>query len=238
MNNYPITTKSGKINNVNMEKISKLKRNSKMLLKVVTYSLTATIVISGFGIFKGIKADEPVIPLKDQNVVMLEEVVDSGETIYDIASKYYKDDYKSSYGGVNDYAKRIMTENDLYASNIYPNEVLNVPVIVDNDNPIYTQMKEIENKIKELEENNYWVTYEVKAGDNISTLAWLSSGDLEDMKEASAEIRKKNNMGVKDFLQPNSSIYIVNPEIGNLKMELNNLKVELAESMSNNQIKK
>lgn len=230
MNNSSITTESGKVSNINMTALARLKMNGKKVIKLLAISTVVVVVITGFLIFKGAKAEDPLVPLEDQNVVMLEEVVDEGETIYNIAQEYYNDACKDSYKGISDYVRAIMDQNNS-TSNIYPNQVLSIPVIVDSNNPIYIEMQNIEKEIEKIKETDYWIIHEVKYGDSVSELAWLASGNLDDMKSVSAEIREKN--GIDNILPAGTKILIVNPEIGRLRTELEALKGELAKSITN-----
>ena len=109
-----------------------------------------------------------------------------------------------------------------------------LPVVVNKNDPNYLKMKEIENKIKDIEINNLWVRYKIQDGDYVSKLAARASGTYEETYDITLKIFAKNRISKKTVLNIGDEIWIMNPELGNLKIELYEIEQNLANSLINN----
>lgn len=226
--------KSG-VKHVNVERFKQKERFS---LKKVGLSLAVVFVIV-LGILKIlIPTNEPekapvVVPDGYISMVTAEEVV-RGDTVYSIASEYYNSStYSSTYGSLNDYVNTIIDTNNLsYDGDIEPYDVLAIPVIVDVDNECYQELRRLEQEINKIRQEEYWVDYIVKAGDSLSSIAAKASASQGETVELTKSIMAKNNLNTS-FIYQGQHLKIVNPALGQLKIQFNQMKQALQESLKN-----
>ena len=166
--------------------------------------------------------------------------IDKGETISSFADRLYSSDCAEVYGSISRYENAIREQNNIHKASSYiqAGDTLQIPVIIDKDNPYYLQIKDLENQIADIKENNLWVKYTVQYGDTFSSLAALSSDSIQETYENISEIAHRNNMSTKDMLRDGREIWIINPELGRLKLELKTVYEELKQSLLGEQIKK
>lgn len=235
MNNNEIKTAYGVVRNVNGSKLNKIKKMRVARIAATLLLLTALSTTLIFGHIERNKINE--IPF-DQTTVIVSVDIMQGDTMYDIANRFYSSDCEGVYRYVDNYVKAIQKENNNYSDYIERGDTLKIPVIIEKDNPYYLQILSVNNKIKDIEENNLWVRYTVKPGDSFSELAQLSSGSISETYENLKKIYSKNNMSEKTLLRDGNVIWIMNPELGQLKLELISLEEQLEQSLIVNQQKK
>ncbi len=234
MKNDSIESSYGTVRNINRKKLSK----RKLYNRIAALTGASIIFVSGLFIAKNIK-DRKVNPVQDgQTSISLLVDVHDGDTVYDIASKYYTNDCEYVYNSLSNYQRIIKNDNGKYDGEIKPGDKLSIPVVVDNDNQYYQRMLRLQNEISDIEANNYWVRYTVKPGDTITELAELSSGSYEETYDIASKILSKNNMSKRDVLRDGTQIWIVNPELGSLKAELNETITNLKDSLTSSNLKK
>ena len=87
-----------------------------------------------------------------------------GDTIYDVANKFYTDECEGVYDSVSNFQKEIKEQNNInkFSSFVKVGDTIEVPVIVNKDNPYYVNIIEIQNEITNIETNNLWVKYTVE----------------------------------------------------------------------------
>jgi len=96
------------------------------------------------------------------------------------------------------------------------------------------QIAEIDQRIREIEENNLWVIYTVAPGQTISHLASLASGSAAETIAITNEIMEKNNLS-NSFIRDGQQLEIMNPDLGQWKKIQNEIIDEiLAETQVNN----
>ena len=169
----------------------------------------------------------PVMPEGYQQVYASYQV-ERGDTIYDIAKEYYDAElYDSYYESFNDYVDDIKELNNAKGGHITPYQSLQIPALINEDNIFLAQ---INAKRTELEQLPEWVEYVVEPGDSILGLAYLGAGNTNEAYAIKDQIMRKNNLS-NSFLRDGTTIYIVNPERGKLKVEIEQLKEKLEESL-------
>lgn len=230
-----VPAKKSGVQNVN---VKRFKQKERFSLKKVGLSLIVVFVIV-LGILKiFIPTNEPekapvVVP--DGYISMLtEEQVVRGDTVYSIASEYYNSStYSSTYGSLNDFVNTIIDTNNLsYDGDIEPYDVLAIPVIVDVDNEYYQELRRLEQEISKIRQEEYWVDYIVKAGDSLSAIAAKASASQGETVELTKSIMAKNDLNTS-FIYQGQHLKIVNPALGQLKIQFNQMKQALQESLKN-----
>lgn len=240
MNSYNTNVKFknnyGTINNVNLNRIKKLKKyNIKKMVSILLVTLT---VVGGVSHLISAKENKSISNQVDKESVATFNVpimVQKGDTIDEFADLYYGDNASIIYSSKQDYMDEIRKINGLKYSGIDANELIMVPIVIDKDSEDYKKIQEINNKIDDITKNNLWIEYTVKYGDNLSSLAAKASGSQEETLEISRSISSKNN--IKGYLQAGDIIYILNPELGPLKVELNDILSGLSNSYHKDGVK-
>lgn len=225
-----------KVTNVNHRR---LKKKEKFSLKKGVIVIV-TIVMLGCLTKLFIPAHAPenkpsmIVPDGYISMVTSEEVV-RGDTVYSIADEYYDANvYSNTYGSLSDYVEMIIDTNNLnYKGDIEPFDVLTIPVLVDVDNEHYQELRRIEQEIAQIREEEYWVDYVVKAGDSLSSIAAKASGTNAETIELTKRIMSKNDLD-SSFIYIGQHLKIVNPILGDLKMQFNEAKEALQESLKDN----
>ncbi len=229
-----IKTQNGTLSNINQEKIGskkfKLQIDAKKILSIVA---AGAIFAAGFGLGKSMGKTENKVNL-DPNKIMatIDYDVNPGDTLYEIVDKYYNDDYEGLYASKENFVKSIMDQNSLNNDKIITGQNLTIPVIIDKDNPYFQEIIRIQSKINELEESAKWIKYTVKLDDSLSILAGWGCGRTASAEEQE-EIREHNNLPL-NTIYPGQEIEIINPKIGNLKIELRKAQQNFKESLINN----
>ena len=234
------------IKKVNKKRIKKLKR--KAIIKTAVFVMGLMIIpklasgndnfdfkikfkdinLNGdFGITSGDEFGEP-IP-EGYSKVYIDEFVDYGETLEDIANKYYTDNIATIYPDLNEYMDNIINKNDIKYNVINKYDSIKVPVIVENDNYYLNEIDRLTKEIKNLDE---WVPYTIMAGDTISELAWKGAGTADEAINNTSLIINNNNVDPSN-LQIGQTIYIINPEIGELKRQINDLYDQFIPTVTN-----
>ena len=235
INNGQIKTSQGTIKNLNSKKIN----GKKKIYKTRAVALTAAaIMLFSILAFKyGSKNKEITVP-DDQLMITITMQIEDGDTFSEIASRYFSENCEGVYNSVSDFERAIQKANKKYSSHIESGDTLKIPVIIDKNNSIYLEILDIKNKIEQIQNNDLWVRYTVKSGDSFSSVAQLSSGSISETYENMSEIMSKNNMNSKTLLREGQVIWIMNPELGALKMQLGDLQDKLTESLVVSQTKK
>lgn len=232
--NRELITNYGTVRNISNKKIKKRK-----LKKVMAVTLAAASIITVMTLTGCSKNKKYIIP-DSQIKVSVSMQVEKGETISDIANKFYTDECEGVYNSVSNFQDEIKEKNNInkFSSFVKSGDTIEVPVIIEKDNPYYLKIFEIQNEITNIENNNLWVRYTVEYGDRLSTIAEKASGSYTETYEITSKIASRNNMGIKTILNAGEEIWIMNPEIGKLKAELNEAKEAFKLSLTGEQIKK
>ena len=219
-NDEEIKISNGKVNNVNYEKLKEIEKIKIYKLRIAAVVASAVILLSLFTLGK--KKDVVVSPIPDTQICCVVPVyVGSGDTIEEIARLYYSDECEGVYNSFQNFEDAIREQNNTKADVIHNGDTIGVPVIVDKENPFYQRILEVQKQIDEIKENNLWVRYTVKHGDNLSSLAALASGDFQETPILAGEIMRKNNITSASLLKEGSEIWIMNPELAPVKEDLN-----------------
>lgn len=235
-NNRELKSVYGNVRNISNKKMRKRKLYKTVIMTISTISLATIIAITASGCGKEKISSIPEGQVKTYITMQVE----SGETISDIADRFYTDDCEGVYNSFSNYQSEIKEKNNIskFGSHIEVGDTLQIPVIINEDNPYYLQILEIQNKISDIEDNNLWVKYTVQYGDRISTIAELASGSYSETYEIADKIASKNGMYNKSILNAGQEIWIMNPELGKLKFELKEAQEQFVQSLIGTQIKK
>lgn len=228
-----IKTSFGTVRKVNAEKLQKTKLYKKAAAAIATASIVVVMSIIGVGCESKQISEIP----SDQVKYTITIQVNADDTISDIADRFYNDDCDNVYNSVFNYKNEIINQNNLSKTGfIKAGNKIEVPVIIDKDNSYYLRIQEIEKEIKTIEENELWVKYTVEYGDTVTTIASFASGDYFETYEIADKIISKNSMRNGSLLNAGEKIWIMNPKLGDLKLELNNLKEDLKLSLMGEQM--
>lgn len=235
-----IDSKYGKVFNINYNKVKVNKNQLNVAKKVVALSMSAVMFFAGLGIGKAnektIDKTSTVNLNPNQIIATVQNSIDPGETLSEIASKYYNEDYEKVYGSEVNFINSIKKQNNIENDDlIVSGQKLTIPVIIDKNNSYFQNIMMLTAKINELEENEKWIKYTVRLDDNLSMLAgWGSGNHVSVSVEEENEIARHNNLQTKT-IYPGQELEIINPKIGNLKIELRKAEQEFKESLINNQ---
>lgn len=233
-----IESNYGRISNINKKRINsnnKKKLNRKNCALAITTSVM--IFFAGLGIGKAseIKTN-PNYPILNENQIMATITLNAYEndTIEEIANTYYNDAYENAFGSRANYEKSIEKQNNINNSETKLKNKINVPVIIDKNNSYLQELVILKTKISKIEQNNYWVKHTIGLDENLSSLAALSSGTNSETIENTKKIADKNGISA-NTIYAGQEIWIINPELGKLKIQLNNVEANLIESLKNDE---
>lgn len=232
MDNREIRTSYGTVRHINNKK-KKMKLITKGILGI---SGAVIILLSGLNIYRGIQNKKINDIPENQVMTTISISVESGDSLTEIANRFYTDDCEGVYRYISNYQDAIQEKNKIMGNDpkLIEGRSLKIPVIVDENNVYYQRVSELENKINEIEQSNKWVYYTVESGDNLSSVAEFASGSFSETYEIMNEIAEKNNISVKAMLREGQRLWIVNPELGNLKRELNETQELFIDYLSGN----
>lgn len=234
-----IKTKEGLVSNINQKKILTHKNKIQIKKTILSSIIGASMLLTGIGIGKAMNKpmDNTHIATLNSNkvVIPMKIEVNVGETLFEIVDKYYNEDYENIYGTKENFINSIALQNQINPDILKIGQELSIPIIVDKDNQYLQNVLRINTKIQELEENEKWIKYTVRLDDNLSMLAgWGSGNPVSVSVEEENEIARHNNLQTKT-IYPGQELEIINPKIGNLKIELRKAEQEFKESLINNQ---
>ena len=198
---------------------------------LVVSHLLAGVLAYNFGIHNQPVEAQPSIP-SGYILTTTTESIEPGDTITKVASEFYDaDTYSGIYDNVTEYTTAILEQNGLRPNTtIYPGDRITLPVVVNASNEHYVRMQVLESQIKEIEQNSLWIPYVVKFGDTYANLAARASGtDGEIVINTNRLIERNKDSGI--MLMQGSTVWIMNPELGPLKIELNNERALFQESL-------
>lgn len=215
-----------KVNNGTIDNIN-IKNNKNRLYYVRGLSLVASAIVF-ISTLTGCGAVKKKQPNPGQAEISITYEVESGDTLSEIAQKYYTDECESIYD-FTDYEKIIEQENKA-VDNIEVGQKLEIPVIIDENNEYYLKMQYLKSEIKNIEQNDLWVPYTIQYGDRIEKLAALAAGNYEEIYIIKSKIMSHNHIG--SIYNEGDRIFIMNPKLGNLKLELQEAERNLVESLN------
>lgn len=173
--------------------------------------------------------------LYDYKKIYIDISIDKPMNITDIAHKYYDDEIYSPYfDNIDNYIEEIKKDNKMQYNSVTPFQNIQIPVLVNKEN-IYLQ--NISNLKEEITKFPLWTKHKIEDGDTISSLSYMGAKDSTEVFEIEKKIRDYNEL-TSDDLKVGNNIYIINPEIGNLRKEIFTLKDSLAKSLIVNDQKK
>jgi LysM domain. len=231
-----LKTDYGTVRNINTEKLRAAKKKKiKKIKNTLTLSFISAIIVAslvwGNSALKGNTEPHTLSIPTGYTTIHVTEQVMRGENVTLIAQEYFSDEYKEAYGTIENFVNAIIKENELNRrGDITPYQNLTIPALVAEDNIYLQQIEDIKNAIEEIKENNYWVSYTVKPGDSFSKLAARASGDSGETVSLTNQIMSKNGKN-SSYLVDGQTILTINPELGPLKLQLNELQTELYESL-------
>lgn len=225
-----------KVSNINTNRLKKkekfsLKKTGIIIVAILVLGVLAKIIVPG-----QTQEQDPSYLIPDGYVSMYtSEEVTRGDTVYSIANEYYNTGvYSNTYGSLNNYVETIINTNNLsYDGDIEPFDVLTIPVIVDADNIYYQELNRIEQEINKIRETEYWIDYVVKPGDSLSSIAAKASGTAGETIQLTKRIMSKNDLD-NSLIYEGQHLKIVNPILGQLKIQFNEAKEALQESLKDN----
>lgn len=237
MDNVEIKTSYGTVRHINNKKKNKMKLIKNGILGI---GGAIIILVGGLQIYKQIEKRQINDVPEGQIRTTISIEVDEGDTLSGIADRFYTAACGDVYKYVSNYEDAIQKQNNMVGTNpnLVAGRTIEIPVIVHENNAYYQRILELENQISEINENNKWVRYTVQQGDLLSTIASMTSIDVSETYELVKEIANKNRINTKEILRPGDEIWIINPELGNLKMELEQTKAMFVDYLSRDQIKK
>lgn len=204
----------------NDEKIKNVK--NPLLKRVVLTGVITTTILVASKIVNRPPTLAPTIPDGYQQIY-INELVDYGETLDDITSKYYTENEALYYTSYRSFVKTVEQRNNIEYMNINNRTTISIPVIIEKDNEYYNNIKQLEAAIPTKEE---WVSYKIQDGDTLYSLAWLGSGNGDQAMDNVEKIMIKNNLN-DTVIESGKKIYIINPEIGDIRKEIEKLNNEL-----------
>lgn len=226
-----------KVNNLNYVKACenpKMKLYRKSIAAVLSFSIAAGAVGALIG-RKTIK-EEPVV-LQDGYKIVNVDINVSNDTLDEIVEDYYKTSYNTVYHTEKDYKKTIMAQNDLDDKGNIEKTQISIPVIIEENNQYYEEIKRLEEEIKYIEENKLWIEHIVENGDSIYGLASYAGITEAETMEIMQKILNKNHLKQTSILNVGDAIYIMNTSLGEKKQALEEAKTKLYESLkANNEI--
>lgn len=230
-------TSYGSVRNVNKKKKNKMKLIKNGILGI---GGAVIVLVGGLHIYKQINKNQINDVPEGQITTTISIQVEEGDTLSEIADRFYTDACDDVYRYLSNYQDAIQKENNIIGRDpkLRAGTTIEVPVVVHENNAYYQRILELEDQIANIEENNKWVRHTVKQGDLFSTLAEQASIDISETYELAKEIANKNNMSTKDILNVGQEIWIINPELGKLKVELKQTQEMFIQYLSGKQIKK
>lgn len=214
-----------RINNINHIRFKNKKRKNK-LFRINCFSL---VLISSLTI-PIMNNHKKIIP-NGYIKINTTEKVQKDDTLTSIAKKYYNEDiYPLYYRSLDNYIDEIAKINNVNKNNITPFQELIIPAIIPQNNIYLERIETLNQQIKSLP---VWIPYNIQVGDTISSLAYKGAGDIDDAYTISNEIIKYNNISDTNISAGNT-INIINPQIGDLKKEIFQLKRSLNDSLKTN----
>lgn len=235
---FEIKTEYGNVSNINQSKIKSNKNKLQLRKNIFALTLATTMYFTGIGVGKSMSRtidNTHTVNLNPNKIVAtIKTDVNAGDTLSSIVDKYYNEDYENVYGSKDNFMNSIVNQNQINPDKLAVGQILMIPVVIDKDNPYFQEIISLTTKIKELEQNEKWIKYTVRLDDNLSILAGWGSGSYSVSREEENEIYNHNKLSSKT-LYPGQELEIINPKIGNLKIELRKAQREFQESLINNQ---
>lgn len=198
----------------------------------IVFSTITGIVVNQIN--KNEQKNNPAVLSENSIMITVDEVVQSGDCLYDFAKEYYNEEMASFYDSVEEYSNAIRIQNNIAKNevdNLDVGKVISIPVIIDKDNENYRQMIVLESKIDELEKNAFWIDgYQVTPTDTLWNIASRSCSNPNDINEVMELIQEKNNLTGTNFTY-GSTISIPNPLIAELENYLMDANESLKDSI-------
>ena len=216
-----------RIKKVNKKRMKNLRK--KALLRVAFTEIIAITIILGNKVINKGPNLSPVIP--EGFVQMNIEIpVGSCQTLDEIAQEYYNEEsYPDYYNDFDNYVEKIAEQNNISSTNIPKYRNIVIPVIVEENNVYLDRINQLTSELDELKKEE-WISYKIKFGDNLYGLAWLGSGDGNEVNNNLDRIVEKNNLSSSNIVE-GQVIQIINPKIGEKKQEIDFLKQQLIDSL-------
>lgn len=241
--NEGIKNSYGTVSNINVQAIKKRKGKKLSTFKKGVITITVIGFLSIIAITSSFtnnpkSEQETSIPTGYVQLIATEQV-EYGDSVYSIASEYYDaDTYGTIYKDINDFVKDIVAENHLPADGkITTYDTISLPVLVSIDNSCYQELKKLEEQIKKIKTEAYWVDYTVKLGDSLSSIAASASGSYGETISLVNEIMSKNNLS-NSMIFEGQKLQIVNPALGKLKISFNEMQEAMFESLKSEETQK
>lgn len=225
---------------VTLQYVSKKRLNKRKVYRnrAIIIVVSGAVLLGSIVVLKSKKKNDSYVIPDNQTTISLVVKVNRGDTLYDIARTYYTSDCDNVYKSFSNFEDEIAKENNIEGSRLDVGDELIIPVIIDKDNTLYLQILEKQKQIAEIEKNNKWVPHTSKFGETISGYAAQASGSYEETLKLINEILAKNNMTKNSILYLDTELLIINPMLGTLKTELNELNEQLEQSLMNKNITK
>ncbi len=219
-----------RVNKFALERMLK-KAASLALVGTMSCSILGGVVGYQFGFHEAQATANKTVPY-GYVLTQTEDQIGMGGSITDTASQYYSPRYASMYENIDEYARIIEEINGLHHNEtVHPGQTIHLPVMVDETNPHYLQTLLLQSQIEEIEQNEYWVSHEVKLGESISILAARASGSESETARLIQKILERNNKETTEILHDGETIWIVNPRLGPLKISLQEEEDALREEL-------
>ena len=227
-------TANGTVRNANIR--ANVNRKIVVVIGVVILAAASSPILAKA--FQNNKRPEISTVPSNKIIYVVDVRAHSGETLSELALKYYNDDCEGVYNSFDNYIDDIASGNNISnPDSIKSGTVYRLPVIIDEDNEYYVEIKKIQAEIDKINKSEKWVSHTVGATETISYYASLASGSYDETMSNIKLIQAHNGISEKD-LKYGSTIEILNPKLGQLKMQLHDLMQDLNKSLENNQVKK
>lgn len=235
----------GTVRNAQPETIRRSKKakptkiSAKLKLTVISIAIVGGLFVGGISLINNKPSAETIVIPDGYTIVYTPAQIYSGNTVESIAERYYNDLYAEMYGSLNNFIEAIKEDNNLnYKADIKTGNVLNIPALADENNEYLIKIAALEEQIAEYSNSNpekpYWVDYKVKLGDSLLGIAARASGTTNETYKLKDAIISKNSLSNTNIYE-GQRLKIINPELGPLKLELEDLKLALHESLKNDQ---
>lgn len=209
----------------------------KIYKKALAAFLAVGIALGGAAIIQKTSKNKPITIPEGYKIVTVDITTSINDNVDDFVADYYKESYGTVYRSEEEYKRAIIAQNDLDKKGNIKTDEISIPVVIEENDPYYEKVKQLEEEIKFIEENRLWIEHIVESGDSAYSLASLAGMSKAETMELMDKILEKNHLKKTTILNVGDVVLIINTKLKDLKIALNEAKADLYESLkSNNQV--
>lgn len=172
--------------------------------------------------------DKPVVLPENKIIYETDYMVTGNDSMSKIVNKFYDREKEIESRGQFRDALKEANPGGIRAGN-----EIKVPNIIDNDNPLYVRINEIDAKLEEIKYQNY-EEYNVDPGENFSSIAEKIVSNPDQINECINLIMKENK--IQDGILRPGKILVPKKAYFELLQLRNELKTQLDNSLNNEYI--